>query len=240
MKAFIITLKDNPYSETKAQECIRSSQKFSHCDPLEIEVFYGVDKTHSRHVMEKEYGLKWTWAESNTRYTRCPITHLLQHPYKGANLDSKIGCSLSHLKLWERCVELNEPILILEHDAIFIKRFPILDLHKLKLCQINDPDGSGTPKGNWWSSQMKDRNILGIQEKTWVRNERERLDIPDGLAGNSAYVITPFAAKDLITTVKKVGIWPNDAIMCKQLFPYLQEYYPFITKVNQQISTSSL
>jgi glycosyl transferase family 25 len=29
-----------------------------------------------------------------------------------------IGCALSHLQLWEKCVEMNKPILIMEDDAI--------------------------------------------------------------------------------------------------------------------------
>ena len=29
-----------------------------------------------------------------------------------------IGCALSHLQLWEKCIELNRPILIMEDDAI--------------------------------------------------------------------------------------------------------------------------
>ena len=29
-----------------------------------------------------------------------------------------IGCALSHLQLWDKCIELNKPIVIMEDDAI--------------------------------------------------------------------------------------------------------------------------
>jgi glycosyl transferase, family 25 len=34
-----------------------------------------------------------------------------------------IGCALSHLQLWELCIEMNKPIIILEDDAIVSKDF---------------------------------------------------------------------------------------------------------------------
>lgn len=34
-----------------------------------------------------------------------------------------IGCAMSHLKLWEKCIELNETIMILEDDVIVNKDF---------------------------------------------------------------------------------------------------------------------
>jgi len=34
-----------------------------------------------------------------------------------------IGCALSHLKLWEKCIELNKPIIIMEDDSIVSSNF---------------------------------------------------------------------------------------------------------------------
>ena len=64
-------------------------------------------------------------------------------------------------------------------------------------------------------------------------------NVPDGLAGNSAYIITPSAAKKASELQSTIGIWPNDALLCKQLFPKkLKSYYPYITRVNQLKSTT--
>lgn len=34
-----------------------------------------------------------------------------------------IGCALSHLKLWEKCIELNKPIIVMEDDLIVSRHF---------------------------------------------------------------------------------------------------------------------
>ena len=235
MKAFVITLEGNDYSEHKANECIASGKRFG----VTVTKTYGVNKDNADMFMEQA-GLKWTWAKNNTANDVCPITGLHQFPYTSAtgslaNLSSKKGCSMSHYLLWERCVRLDEPILILEHDAVFISAMPTNPEFN-GICMINDPMGA-TPRAQWWRQQMVRRGGYGAFEKTWIRKPNER-NIPDGLAGNSAYMIKPWAAQELIDKYHELGVWPNDATMCKQVFPYLEEYYPFITKVNQTQSTS--
>lgn len=231
MKAFVITIENNPYSEQVADRCLQSSLPYS----IDIEKFYGVTKKKANTIM-RYYNLEWTWADNNTRKMICPVTGLRQFPYKGGNkkladLDAKKACTISHYLLWWTCIDLNEPILILEHDAVFLMALPEIDFKGI--CQVNDPNGA-TRKGKWWSEQMRARGP-GIFDKTVVPGDP---DIPDGLAGNSAYLIKPWAAKELVDVIHKVGVWPNDALICRQLFPWLQEYYPFVTKVDQQRSTS--
>ena len=235
MKAFVITLEGNEYSETKANECIASAKKFG----TTVKRFYGVDKNHANQAM-KDAGLTWTWAKNNTERDVCVISGLEQVPYTSssgslANISSKIGCSMSHYLLWKRCVELDEPILILEHDAVFISAMPTEPEFK-GICQINNPLGA-TPKAKLWHDIMVKRGGYGAFEKTWIRSPHER-HLPDGLAGNSAYMIKPWAAQEVIDKYHELGIWPNDATICKQIFPYLEEYYPFITRVNQTQSTT--
>jgi GR25 family glycosyltransferase involved in LPS biosynthesis len=225
VKAFVITIEGHPYSETMSARCVASAATIGH---LQVERFKAVDRWHARDLMTR-HGLRWTWANANTSDARCPHTGLKQHPY--GNLDAKIGCAMSHMLLWRTCVALGEPIAILEHDAVFQRRFEEFEFRGI--CQINDPDGA-TPRGKWWSEQMVKRGP-GVFQKTRVFPD----DVPDGLAGNSAYVIKPFAAQELIETVEDLGVWPNDATMCRQLFPYLEEHFPFVTRVEQTFSTTS-
>lgn len=229
MKAFVITLKNDAYSNQVADRCIQSAAAVG----LAVEKFLGVDKEMAEHVMA-DHQLKWTWANNNTSDALCPITGLHQFPYRTNDLRAKIGCSMSHFLLWKHCVDINQPILILEHDAVFLRPLPEFEFKGI--CQINDPAGC-TRRGGWWSQQMIKRGGAGAFEKTWVTTPDER-KIPDGLAGNSAYVIKPHAAQDLINKYHELGVWPNDATMCKQIFPYLEEYYPFVTKVVQTKSTT--
>lgn len=224
MKAFVITLANNSYSEAKAERCIRTAKEIG---GLNVQCFGAVDKEAAQ-ITLKIHGLRWTWAKGNTADDVCPFTGLKQRPY-GALLP-KMGCALSHYCLWLRCIRDEEPFLILEHDAVFDRKFEPFEFRGI--CQINDPKGA-TPRGQWWSEQMAKRGP-GVFEKTCIFPD----DVPDGLAGNSAYVIKPHAAQKAVENVREIGLWPNDALMCRQLFD-LQELYPFVTHVEQEVSTSS-
>lgn len=224
MKAFVITLAGHSYSEAKAQQCIDTAATIG---GLEVEKFVAVDRTRASDVM-RAYGLTWTWAHGNQSAGVCPRTGLNQHPY--GSLAAKIGCSMSHYLLWMKCAVLNEPLLILEHDAVFVRRFEEFEFEGI--CQINDPAGA-TPHGKWWSESMAARGA-GVYRKTKIFEDSR----PDGLAGNSAYVVKPHAARNLIDAFRNLGVWPNDATMCRQLFT-LQEIFPFVTRVDQEMSTTS-
>lgn len=223
----------SPYSTKKAEDCINSALKFNHDYIFCISVFKSPGIKTARNEMEK-HNLKWTWANNNTQETICPLSGLVQRPYTGANIEAKIGCFMGHFLLWKECVSTNTQMLILEHDSIFISPLPKNDY---VLCQINNPAGA-TRLGCWWSDEIKNRGIHGIHSKTEIPSNK---NVPDGLAGNSAYIISPKAAEQLLNLAYHYGVWPNDALMCRQLLPnMLQELYPFVTEVNQQRSTSSI
>ena len=44
----------------------------------------------------------------------------------------EVGCFLSHWKLWEKCIELDEPILVLEDDAVITDKFSYDELYRMK------------------------------------------------------------------------------------------------------------
>lgn len=222
MQAWVITLRGHPYSEACSLRCRESTD-------IDVQVFDAVPASEAVSVMQ-QHGLKWTWANHNTSVTHCPQTGLRQHPY--GRLEPKIGCSMSHYLLWLQCAEGDESYLILEHDAVFVRPWQPVEYYGI--CQVNDPRGA-TPHGNWWSDCMAERGP-GVWPKTRIEYGNGR---PDGLAGNSAYLLKPWAAADLVAAVQTYGVWPNDAIMCRQLFPYLEELYPFLTQVAQTVSTSS-
>lgn len=216
MKAFVITLRGHEYSERVAARCIRTARDVGGID---VECFDAVAADNAVGVMEGR-GLKWTWGNG--------VAGLKHHSYGGDDA-ARIGCAMSHYALWEKCAWLNVPMLILEHDSVFLRPFVEFDFKSA--CMINDPAGA-TPRGDYWHEKMVKRG-KGVWPKTHIFNHHR----PDGLAGNSAYVIKPKAALHLIGLVRSFGLWPNDAIMCKQLVPHLQEYYPFITRVEQEQST---
>lgn len=229
MKAFVITIRGHEYSEESANRCITSAHKHG----LHVEKFTAVTKDTVEELM-RNYNLTWTWANGNTEKITCPITGLEQFPYTSGDLRNKMACSMSHFLLWNLCVQLNEPILILEHDAVFIRELPVIDFHGA--IQINDPHGGGY-RGKHHSREMIERGTTGVHPLSRKRPEDSK--IPDGFSGNSAYIVKPWAAQEFIGAFNKYGVWPNDATICLQLFPWLEEYYPFISIVNQKQSTST-
>lgn len=212
MDAWIITLKGNEYSERVAQRCIDSAN-------IEIKTYPAVH-ANAAHNCLATLGLKWTWG---------PGYNGMQHKPYGGNEEARIACFLSHYLLWEICAHTERPMMILEHDAVFIRPFEPFPFRAI--CMLNDPLGA-TSRGDWWSERMEQRGP-GVWPKTkvfdWTR--------PDGLAGNSAYVIKPHAARELVYLAHKVGAWPNDALMCRQLIDGLEEVYPFFTEVRAEQST---
>lgn len=218
LTAYVITLMGHEYSEAVAERCINSGRDVG---GISVDRFPAVSAECAVSAMQAR-GMRWTWGENGAG--------LRHHPYAG-RLEPRLGCAMSHLLLWERCVERGEPLLILEHDAVFIRK---LESFAFKaICQINDPAGA-TRRGQWWHEQMVARGP-GVWPKTRLP---QNLAVPDGLAGNSAYVIQPHAAQTLIELCHVHGVWPNDALMCAQLVPDLEERYPFITRVEQSMSTT--
>jgi GR25 family glycosyltransferase involved in LPS biosynthesis len=66
----------------------------------------------------------------------------------------------------------------------------------------------------------------------------DEFNIPQGLAGNSAYIIKPDGAKDILSAAREHGLWPNDALMCKQLVPKLGVTKTYFTRVQGLPSTT--
>ena len=216
MKAYVITLRGNEYSERVAARCIGSG-----CDAgIQVKYFNAVTADEAAKVMENR-GLKWTWGE----YTARGLKH---HSY-GGNDAARIGCAMSHYALWEKCAWSGKPLLILEHDAVFINPFVAFEFDSA--CMINDPAGA-TPRGDFWHEEMVKRGD-GVWPKTRIFTSNR----PDGLAGGSAYVLQPHTALHLMELTREIGVWPNDALLCRQLVDGLQEHYPFITEVRPEQST---
>jgi GR25 family glycosyltransferase involved in LPS biosynthesis len=67
----------------------------------------------------------------------------------------------------------------------------------------------------------------------------DEFNIPQGLAGNSAYIIKPEGAKNLIEASREHGLWPNDALMCKQIIPNMGVTKTYFTRVQGLPSTTS-
>jgi GR25 family glycosyltransferase involved in LPS biosynthesis len=225
MKAFIITLPD-PVSKKAAQVCQESAN-------FEIETF---DATTPTTLVD----LPGSWTYPTHKDQERWIGDMYITAYNTKVLEKRIACFMSHYRLWKKCFELDETIMILEHDAVFVRKFDystIRDKFTGSILGINDPT-KATRKYKVFDNNIK-KQYNGkeiVVETPWVDDQQ----VPQGLAGNSAYIVKPKGAQALLELVKEYGMWPNDAIMCKQLMPgHLQCVYPYYTKVQRLESTTT-
>ena len=104
MKSFIITIKNNKYSEHHSsllQEQVKASI-FQATTPDNV-----IEEFNKRNL---RYDLKYKM--------RIETLSLTGRGNLGSL--SKASCAMSHFRLYEKCIELDETIMILEHDAIFL------------------------------------------------------------------------------------------------------------------------
>jgi len=180
----------------------------------------------------------WRYPERDTESHLDFSTGLFLKAYPTADSKRVIACSLSHMKLWKWCVDNNETIVVLEHDAFFTRTFNPEDLvsdPSWGVVGLNDPRGN-TRKGQLFHNIASQKECIQVVPN--IDNTQEP-PLPMGIAGNSAYIIRPHAAKDLLKATKDLGVWPNDAIMCKQLFPWLRVVYPYYSTTQRNVSSTT-
>jgi len=228
--AYAIVVPENDVSEQGFQNLTTSSEavgnefdilKYRAITPEEVDDSF------------KVHGLEWTWPEKGIDY--CPITKLRRHAYGGANPKRRHACFLSHWYMWQQSKEDGEPILVLEHDAKFVEK---LDLNPLLesdygVIGINSPFNATRLQPKYHSvTQGSEGDIVPCPEI-------DRWEVPQGIAGASAYLIKPWAAEQVIDKVKEVGAWPNDAIICRQLFDFIGQTKTYYTEVQGLPSTTT-
>jgi GR25 family glycosyltransferase involved in LPS biosynthesis len=116
-------------------------------------------------------------------------------PYHNRRMTKgEIGCILSHIKAWEKCVELQEPIIVLEDDV-----------------EILDPDYQS--KVNFYSERY---DFLYLSSK--CMSEQETI-INSALKTDAfyywacAYMIKPNVAQELLDYFKTMPLIPTDEII---------------------------
>jgi hypothetical protein len=188
-KTFVIALKNHPISEEQLSDCLTSAKKF---DWL-IEIFWGIN---GRTITEK------SWTDIGVK----PLYH------KGSmTKPGTWGCFFSHWHLWNRCVDLNEPLVILEHDAVIEDR--------------------------WRSFNLK--SLTKLHENYSLNDRDHWTDEDSGLGSSSlhAYCISPEAAQKMINFSRKVGAYAADRMIGDKVLAF--EHLELPTLVSRQNSYST-
>lgn len=228
MKAYAIVIKDHNVSEGGYKILVESSEKVG--NEFKIERYDAIVPDQVDQYFE-ELGIKWTWPDSGRG--RNEQLNLNMHAYGGPP-KRRHACALSHYFLWSMSINIQEPILVLEHDAIFTQKFDyqyVLDSH-YGMIGINDPRNA-TRLFNKFHDVVQ--NAEGpLLDCPVIDN----MQVPQGIAGNSAYVIKPECAERIIEAVATYGLWPNDAIACQQVIEGLGVTKKYYTTIQGLTSTT--
>jgi len=230
MKTYCITVKNNPVSEHGFGECWKSGRILE--NDFTVERFNAsTEETVNQEVIDWDLVWNYPWEGK----VSCMGTGLIKSAYPTAIKERRMAAAVSHFRIWTECFEKKEPILVLEHDALFVKKlnYQYLLESKYDIIGINNPLGATRRAQVFYDIVQK--NKKEIQPVPTI----DEFNIPQGLAGNSAYIIKPSGAEQLIELVFKYGLWPNDAIMCKQLVDRLGVSKTFYTKVQGLKSTTT-
>lgn len=231
MFAYAIVMKDVEVSEHGYQKLVESSARVG--NRFNIQKFEAITPQYVDKTMASQF-IKWNYPWDKTEHDMA--SGLIKHPYTTANPQARIACALSHYLLWKTAVKMRQPILILEHDAVFINAidFTPNQAGRYEIIGINDPRGA-TRKSAVYHQKIVD-NRVAIQQAPWIDDD---MSVPQGLAGNSAYIIKPSGAQKMIDLTKQYGLWPNDALMCKQLIRTLAVTKKYYTTIQGLRSTTS-
>jgi GR25 family glycosyltransferase involved in LPS biosynthesis len=232
LKHYCITIIGNDVSQSGFDKCKLSSESVA--NDFEIKQFQAmVPKFCRAYLKSEKIEWRYPWVEDGLRIDIA--TGLELKPYPTRVREKRISCFVSHYRIWKEVVEDNEPALVLEHDAFFTRNLDydyILD-SKYDIIGINDPRGCTRKSKEFYDKVVS--NVSAVQPVPRI----DSFNVPQGLAGNSAYIIKPSGAKQLIDAAKAHGAWPNDALMCYQLIQNLGVTNKFYTSVQGLPSTTT-
>lgn len=221
MKSYVISVVNNKLSYESAQKTIISAKNVGGVD---VELWNGFHKNQATDLMKKhqfkilDYDVHWTQ---------------FQH------FEPAISCFFSHYYLWEHCVELNERIMILEHDALFHKKF--IDYDFEGVVNIGEPNQWQIQKQKFdFDNIYKKRTQEGLIERNCTCKEKKYEYggchcIEYFLQGAHSYVITPEASKNLIIKAKAKGILPADFHINRENIK-ISDSFPYCVHANQTFS----
>jgi len=249
--SFIITMHNDSASTVGARKLIQSIRQTK---SLFNPVIYPATTLETLDEDLEKLGLTldaWTWPTTPGQKRLDLKSGLELSGYGAKDYRKVVACLVSHMRLWVTAANLNHPIVIFEHDAIMKRPFTIEHWRKMYIKKdetlnasddfgiigLNDPRGA-TRKANVYLEKVMEASNEGPSitvPSPWIDSK----EIPQGIAGNSAYIIGPKPARKLLSIIGEYGLWPNDALMCRQLMgPVLHQAYPFFTGLQGIKSTT--
>lgn len=184
-KAYIIRVVGNENSETQAKRCADS------CDKV---------------------GQSWEYWDAYNGIVN-PIQKPTHH-HPALNLikitdhyltRGEVACALSHISLWVKCVEEDQPLVILEHDSVMVQPYTQHAVYN-SICYL----GSHEQVKQGWQVLPTPPHASEGQNYHFICRAH-------------AYAIDPTVAKNMLAHVIKFGICaPLDILVRADIFPMHQ------------------
>jgi GR25 family glycosyltransferase involved in LPS biosynthesis len=183
--AYIIRLKENNISESMAERCASSCRKVGQ----NFQFWDAYDGTKEEIKFPNHHNQILDLIKITDHYAT----------------KSEVATALSHISLWAHCVLIDKPIVILEHDAIMIKKYVQHQVFN-SICFLGS----------------KEQYELGWQVMATPPHASEGPNY-HFICRAHAYAIDPAVAKNLLAHAIKFGIHaPLDIMVRADIFPMHQ------------------
>jgi hypothetical protein len=175
---YIIYLPNVEKSVEFAERCLESCQRIGQ----KAELFEGFDGT-GKEIIVPDHFKNQSWVKW------LKVTDHFQSL-------TEVALSLSHIALWVKCMEVDQPIVILEHDAIMVKPYdihPFYNIISYLGCQ----------------EQLALNSLPAIPMHRTINNNWHYIN------KTHAYCIDPPSARKLFLNVLDRGIFESADVMIK-------------------------
>lgn len=216
MKAYIIYIENHDPSLTYARHCLNSCKEYFDAElfkataPLNIDEYTQI-KDYEPIQPSRAFDFK-----SQSRRADRRMTYL-----------AKKSIFITATRLWQKCVEMDEPIVVLEHDSICVREW---DNPEFKDVLILNGESSWTQK-NIRTLKPKN-NPEGVHPLNSGLKYRFNNKFKGAMMmpGAAAYAIKPHAAQKLLDAANQYGWEQNDHFINTSLVSIesiVPEYFTF-------------
>lgn len=183
-KAYIIRIKNNTISENLAVRCVNSCKKVG----MNCELWDAYDGTGEEIILPQHHNIIMDIMKITNH-------HLTKQ---------ELCCLLSHISLWAKCVLVDRPIVILEHDAIMVKAYDFHNIYN-SISYL----GCSEQVNGWKMYPTPPHGTDGPNNHFMLRTH--------------AYAIDPAIAKNLLSHAIQYGLHTSaDKFIRADLFPMHQ------------------
>jgi len=244
-QCYVITIKTDERSVAASKRCISSAADFN----LHVNSFDAFTPEDDLFKILNSKGISDENINIKRRTTRSFFKKRTQ-----------VACFTSHLALWEKCIEIDSPIIIFEHDAIIIDYIPLEIINGTgfkQLINLGRPHeivSMSTEKRCKFQSNIVNKLEQGeIHVANWFPEFKGKYNcwkrgcLPKGIIrpysfssflGTHAYIIKPKGAIALIKYAQETRIKPVDLYLNMGVFDFLEELWPWPVKESSNFSTT--